>query len=205
MSKVSFIKTTLFLLLIVCATLAMATERGDRSLFLNDTSFENGLCGEGSGWTCGTDTGCPNWIIDPTSIWGVPANDGTFVAQLGGLCGEELSSNTFCQEVDFGWPCTFWLTWSWMGIVNGANPGSFRVTQDGVEIEAYEPSGVVVDSNGVWETGYVSIWAWGETSTFCFEFDAGSDESAMLIDSVSNLISPTPTVPLSFSVVKSLY
>ena len=203
MKRAALIQTVIFCLLIACAAVATASEDGDRSLFLNDNSFENGICGEGSGWTCWTDTSCPNWIIDPLPVWGVPAHDGTYVAQLGGSCDAELNSNSFCQDIS-GLFCGFWVTWSYLGISSGDNPGSFRVTADGETIDS-EPTGTVVDTAGVWETGWFSGWAEEETMTICFEFDAGSDESAMLIDSVSNLISPTPTLPFSFSAVKSLY
>jgi hypothetical protein len=205
MRKAASIQIAMLCLLMVWVSLAVATEVEDRSLFVDDRSFEDGLCGAGSSWTCWTDTSCPNWIIDPMPLWGVPAHDGTYVAQLGGSCDDELNSNSFCQELYIDWGCGMWLSWSWMGIVAGDNPGTFSVTVSGAEVVEYEPMGTVVDTEGTWEAGWVFIGTGVGFYTFCFEFEAGSDESAMLIDSVSHLISPTPIHPLSFSAVKSLY
>ncbi len=181
---------------------------GEGRLFsVSDGSFENGICGGGSAWTCLTDTECENWIVDPMVEWELPAHQGDYVGQLGGSCGNELNSNSFCQDINIYWPCGFWLTWSWLGIVDGSNPGSFRMTVDGDVIPEHDitPMGIIEDSGGLWQDGWTYIWGYQGVCTVCLEFDAGLDESVMLIDSVSHPISPTPVSLRSFSTVKSSY
>ncbi len=204
MKRATLVLAVFYCLQALCLASASAGEDADRSMFVDDGSFENGICGAGSGWTCWSNTSCANWIIDPLPVWGVPAKDGAFVAQLGGSCETELNSNSFCQDIDITWPCGFWVEWSWMGIVDEGKPGTFRVTVDGGLVADIGPE-VIVDTQGLWEIGWASIWGHQGIHSVCFEFEAGSTESAMLIDTVSNPISPTPALPLSLSAVKSLY
>ncbi len=176
-----------------------------QALLVNDGSFENGPCGGGSDWTCWSDTACPNWIIDPLADWGVTAYDGNLVAQLGGNCKGELNSNSFCQDIELEGPCLApVLEWQWMGFVDGDEPGVLTVSIDNENVE-YGPIGPVEDTQGVWQSGWAyAIYIYG-VFTVCFEFEAGADDSAVLIDYVGKWVSPTPVEDVSFSTVKSRY
>ena len=50
-----------------------------------DGSFEQGPP-PASGWMEVSNNAC-EWILDPTSIWGLPAYHGTYAFRAGGLCG----------------------------------------------------------------------------------------------------------------------
>ena len=197
----------------LCASLvlamgAMADAPSDRLFLIADGSFENGPCGGGSGWDCWSDTSCPNWIVDPSQFLGVDAYDGEFVGQLGGRCGQELNSNSFCQDFYFNGTCgNIWITWKWLGVVEGGDPGSFTVTitPEGENGYEFHPIGETHDTGGVWEDAWIDMLIWGGNHTLCFEFAAGSDESTVLIDMVSSPISPTPVGRFALSAVKHLY
>ncbi len=194
----------LMLSVVSTPSIARATEGTDRLFFVDDGGFEIGACGEGSAWTCATDTECANWIIDPMAIWGVPAHDGQRVAQLGGSCGKDLNSNSFCQEFAVEVNCLSWITFRWLGIVKGSKPGTFHCTVDGEPLET-TPEGVVTDTGGLWQTGWFEQTYTTGIHTFCFEFVEGRDESVLLLDTVNHPISPTPVLPLNLSTVKRFY
>jgi hypothetical protein len=182
-------------------------------ILVNDGSFEFGECDLGSAWTCTSTTSC-SWIINPYySGWGYPAYDGQLVAWLGGFCDGVPNANSFCQDLWIdGWGA-WWLSWHFMGYVNGAC-STVRITVNGQE--AWRHTMQAQDHTyGTWSQ-------WGETvgvhlhgDTLCFEWEAcpdGVDNDNMLIDylTVDYWVwdgddDDVATAASSFSVVKSLY
>ncbi|MBI3734301.1 MAG: hypothetical protein HY259_12735 [Chloroflexi bacterium] len=51
---------------------------------INDGGFESGP--QGGVWTEASSTSC-EWVLDPTSIFGIPAHSGTYAWWAGGYCG----------------------------------------------------------------------------------------------------------------------
>lgn len=189
-------------LLAALGSIAVAEElRGP----INDGSFEQGTCGAGSAWTCFTNTSCPNWIPVPDPVWGVSAYDGKWVAQLGGLCGDEANANSFCQTVELhGWCVGPWVQWHYLAIVEGAEGGTISVTVDG-SLQDVWPPGPVKDTGGLWlPMGASTGFYWGDYE-LCFEFTPGASPSAVLIDRIGEWWSPTATAAASLSTVKSRY
>lgn len=150
-----------------------------RSL-LNDGSFENGECGNGSAWTCTSDTPC-TWILNPLSTWGYPAYHGELVAWLGGYCGE-MNSNSFCQEV---WLDEPGLRWHWMGYVVETHVSNFvYIKLDGDIVWAKEMTWPEDHTYGTWDEIQARFdFLPHGTGTYevCFEFEATTGAN-MLID-----------------------
>ena len=195
----------LLIALLLVAGVPGSGTAGDLRGPVNDGSFEQGICGGGSAWTCGTNTSCPNWIIVPEPIWGVAAYHGKHVAQLGGLCGEQENTNGFCQEVELHGDCLGpWVQWYYVAIVEGKEGGTISVTVDG-ESEMVWPTGPVHDTGGLW----MPAGAWTAFSLglheLCFEFAPGVSPSAVLIDYIGEWFSPTGVAAASVSTVKALY
>lgn len=193
------------IVLAVLAALPVAGSADEPRGPLNDGSFEQGACGAGSAWTCLTNTSCPNWILVPDPVWGVPAYDGKWVAQLGGLCGEEENSNSFCQEVTLHGECLGpWVQWHYLAIVDGGEGGTISVTIDGDE-QIVWPEWPVKDTGGLWlPMGAYTFFSVG-LRELCFEFTPGTSPSAVLIDMIGEWVSPTATAEASLSTVKSRY
>ncbi len=169
---------------------------------IEDGSFENGECGAGSSWTCTSNTSC-QWIVDPLSAWGYPAYDGTYAAWLGGFCGEEPNSNSFCQDVFIEGCLGGWLEWKWMGYVENNDGNTMRITLNGGVV--FEKVMTTADHTyGTWGTLWAELWPYYGMYELCFEFEATTGAN-MLIDYVTMAYSPTAVAPTSFSAVKSLY
>ncbi len=177
------------------------THNGDRIGLINDGSFENGICDDGSSdWTCTSSTIC-YWIIDPSSIWGYPAYDGNQVAWLGGFCGEP-SQNSFCQDIYFD---AAHLDWWWMGHDGGDAMGGstmyVEIAGNLVLSYTFQPSDHTL---GTWNTA--SDWIvppvgldvssyYGGTHELCFGWIVPGDgtNDNMLIDYITLTGAPSPS------------
>jgi hypothetical protein len=62
-----------------------------------DGGFENGPP-PASLWTETTNSSC-EWILDPTSIFGIPAHRGTYAFWAGGYCGGVPTSTSVSQQI----------------------------------------------------------------------------------------------------------
>ncbi len=181
-------------------------ELGNGARFtVNDGSFEFGECDAGSAWTCTTNTTC-QWIVDPMGAWGYPAYDGVLAAWLGGFCGEDPNSNSFCQDIYFGGGNCGWgifLTWQWMGYVANEDGNTMYVTFDGVVY--FEKEMLLSDHTyGTWNELWVDAYLYEDTYNLCFEFVATTGAN-MLVDYIANYWSPTATGETSISTLKSRY
>ncbi len=183
-----------------CLILLLAAAQPATAL-INDGGFELGQCGAGSAWTCATDTACPNWIL----YVGPYAYEGNYVAQLGGACGEEANSNSFCQDVHLLWVCLSpFVTWKWWIHTEGEDAGVFRVRFEG-DIIMETNLDLASDSGEQWEEGWFDVWEYEGTYELCFEFEAGSDPGMIFLDNIGQWVSPTAVEPISFSALKSRY
>ncbi len=184
----------------LCLILLLAIVQPATAL-INDGGFELGSCGAGSAWTCATDTDCPNWIF----FLGTDAYEGQFAAQLGGTCGEQANSNSFCQDVTLYWVCIGpFLQWKWRIHTEGDDAGVFRVRIDG-EIVLENSPDLASDTDGQWEEGWFHLWEHDGNRELCFEFEAGSDPGLILLDHIGQWVSPTAVEPISFSALKAGY
>jgi hypothetical protein len=178
------------------------THNGDRIGLINDGSFENGICDDGSSdWTCTSSSAC-FWIIDPTGVWGFPAYDGVQVAWLGGYCGEP-NQNSFCQDIFFD---ASYLDWWWMGHDAGDALGgsTMYVEIGGNLVFSYIFQSPGDHTYGTWNTA--SDWIvppvgldvsayYGSTHELCFGWILPGDgtNDNMLIDYVTLNGAPAPT------------
>ncbi len=180
-------------------------ELGNGARFLiNDGSFEFGECDAGSAWTCITNTDC-SWIVDPLPTWGYPAYDGVLVAWLGGFCGSDPNSNSFCQDLYISTDCTggVFITWQWMGYVAGDDGNMMYITIDGTVVYQKE-LGLSDHTYGTWLEDWADANAYEGTRNFCFEFVATTGAN-MLVDYISNFWSPTAVEKTNLSTIKSRY
>ncbi len=188
----------------------------DRWMLINDGSFEDGQCDLGSEWTCWSTTDC-QWIIDAFDIWGYPAEDGVYVAWLGGFCDGMGNSNSYCQELFF---YCYYLDFYWMSYVS-SECGTLRVSVDGYT--RFEHVFTAEDHNyGSWDKAS-AVWGWLDTSAWfgwygelCFEWTACGEDTdgdgfpdtqndSVIIDYVYGANCDSPADVSSFSVVKALY
>ena len=185
---------------------------GDRIGLINDGSFENGICDDGSSdWTCTSNTTC-FWILDPIPVIGYPAYDGVQIAWLGGFCGTP-NSNTFCQSIFVD---GMYLDFYWMGHdgSDGVGGGYMYVSFDGNV--AFDHVFVSPDDHtfGSWNSassfwGQIDVSAFcGATHELCLGWIAPADgtNDNFFMDYVT-LEEPcgTATSETTFSNVKSLY
>lgn len=184
-------------------TTSTRTQPRDRLGLINDGSFEFGECDDGSAWTCTSNTSC-SWIIDPSLIWGYAAYDGNLCAWLGGYCGADFNSNSFCQEIFFDGT---YLDWYWMTYAGS----QIRISVDGIEVFhhwATDTYGEWNSASEVWLDGEpgvdVSDWC-GQSAVLCFA-NQTITRSSMLIDYITLTQScVTPVEPSSFSTIKTRY
>jgi hypothetical protein len=170
----------------------------DRVGMINDGSFEDGLCGAGSAWTCASTGTCP--IIYDLSTIGLWNYDGDHTAWLGNVCsGIPDLAESVCQDVYFDGDL---LAWYWMVFLS-TDGDRIQVTVDGNVVYEYwtnltdHLAGYVQQSAGV--SGYV-----GGTHTLCFNYDLIASGGNYFLDYVT-LDASVATEERSFSTVKSLY
>ncbi len=175
---------------------------GARSL-INDGSFEFGECDAGSAWTCTANNDC-SWIVDPTGSWGYSAYDGALVAWLGGFCGTDPNSNSFCQDIQFeDWCGGGFKTWQWMGYVANEDGNTMYITVDGNIV--FEKEMTLADHTyGIWGELWFDTHEYYGVHNLCFEFVATTGAN-MIVDYISTFWSPTATEATSFSTLKSRY
>ncbi len=206
----------ILILLVVTTFPTAAASTVQRDWTVPDYSFENGLCGEGSDWTCWSSTDC-QWIIDAEDVWGVPAVHGENVAWLGAYCNGLANNNSFCQTLFI--PC-FQYDFHWMAYIMAAC-GTLTITLDG-EVRLQHTMNESDHSYGEWQKAsetWGSIdtsYEYGGYATFCIEWTAcGGDldgdgwpdtlNDSVIIDVIQGDGCEVPVQTLSFSAVKSLY
>jgi len=181
---------------------------------INDGSFENGTCGDGSDWTCTTTHPACETILDPTGYWGSHAFHGDLAAWLGGVCDNEGISNSVCQDIVI---TPSQLSWWWMGwyTLIAEQEATLRVKVDGQiaweHLMTSEDHTVGSWASSVESFGIVDLRRWedGQVHTLCFEFDNyysnnGGTTVSMLVDWIE-LSHPVAAEEASFSAIKVRY
>ncbi len=208
---------TILILLAVLSHSATASTIADREWIVADGSFENGVCNEGSAWTCWSTNDC-QWIINAEDVWGVPAYHGEQVAWLGAFCDGVANNNSFCQSMWIA--CGYYDFYFMTNIIDACGTLSFTFNDNVL----FENTMTVDDHNyGTWESissrwGFIDTYAYyGYNAVVCIEWKAcgedldgdgwpDTENDSVIIDYVyGEECNPSSVDRQSFSTVKTLY
>jgi hypothetical protein len=172
---------------------------------VNDGGFENGPP-PGSAWTEGTTTVC-EWITDPTSVFGIPAYEGTYVFWAGGYCPLGVANiDSVSQMVSL--PAGTSLLSFWIYADRG-DPDD-----DDLDVAYVAINGTYVwqrlistaNNTGVWVNQNVDVSSYaGQTVELRLGGRGVGLTGNVLFDAIETLLGPTKTRTSTWGAIKTIY